>query len=380
MTAQRVDGVSPFLAMEVLERAQQLERQGTPVIHLELGEPDFATPACIRDAAVAALDKGYTHYTHSLGDCDLREALAAFYARRYGVRLHPDQVLIFPGSSPAMMLLFSALLNPGDEVILSNPCYACYPNFVRFAGGVPVLVPTSEDEGFQFRPEETAAHVTAATRAILINSPCNPTGIVLEPARMRALAELGPLIVSDEIYHGLTYGDAEEHSILEYTDNAVVIGGFSKAYAMTGWRLGYLVVPRSLIRPMQALMQNFFLSTNSAVQRAGIAALTCADADVTRMREIYDERRRFLLDALPKLGFRIPVEPRGAFYILINARHLGADSRALAFDLLEKARIGVTPGIDFGSRTEGFLRLSYANSIENLREAMQRLGRYIRNA
>lgn len=380
MTAQRVDGVSPFLAMEVLERAQQLERQGTPVIHLELGEPDFATPACIRDAAVAALDAGYTHYTHSLGDCDLREALVGFYARRYGVRLHPDRVLIFPGSSPAMMLLFSALLDPGNEVILSNPCYACYPNFVRFAGGVPVLVPTSEEEGFQFRPEETAAHVTAATRAILINSPCNPTGIVLEPARMRALAELGPLIISDEIYHGLTYGDAEEHSILEYTDNAVVIGGFSKAFAMTGWRLGYLIVPRSLVRPMQALMQNFFLSTNSAVQRAGIAALTCAEADVLRMHEIYDERRRFLLEALPKLGFRIPVEPRGAFYMLINARHLGTDSRALAFDLLEKAHIGVTPGIDFGSRTEGFLRLSYANSIENLREAMRRLERYIQNA
>ncbi|WP_300810521.1 pyridoxal phosphate-dependent aminotransferase [uncultured Desulfovibrio sp.] len=380
MTAQRVDGVSPFLAMEVLERAQQLERQGTPVIHLELGEPDFATPACIRDAAVAALDAGYTHYTHSLGDCDLREALVGFYARRYGVRLHPDQVLIFPGSSPAMMLLFSALLDPGNEVILSNPCYACYPNFVRFAGGVPVLVPTSEEEGFQFRPEETAAHVTAATRAILINSPCNPTGIVLEPARMRALAGLGPLIISDEIYHGLTYGDAEEHSILEYTDNAVVIGGFSKAFAMTGWRLGYLIVPRSLVRPMQALMQNFFLSTNSAVQRAGIAALTCAEADVLRMHEIYDERRRFLLEALPKLGFRIPVEPRGAFYMLINARHLGTDSRALAFDLLEKAHIGVTPGIDFGSQTEGFLRLSYANSIENLREAMRRLEQYIRNA
>lgn len=380
MTAQRVDGVSPFLAMEVLERAQQLERQGTPVIHLELGEPDFATPACIRDAAVAALDAGYTHYTHSLGDCDLREALVGFYARRYGVRLHPEQVLIFPGSSPAMMLLFSALLDPGNEVILSNPCYACYPNFVRFAGGVPVLVPTSEEEGFQFRPEETAAHVTAATRAILINSPCNPTGIVLEPARMRALAELGPLIISDEIYHGLTYGDAEEHSILEYTDNAVVIGGFSKAFAMTGWRLGYLIVPRALVRPMQALMQNFFLSTNSAVQRAGIAALTCAEADVLRMHEIYDERRRFLLEALPKLGFRIPVEPRGAFYMLINARHLGTDSRALAFDLLEKAHIGVTPGIDFGSRTEGFLRLSYANSIENLREAMRRLEHYIQNA
>ena len=380
MTAQRAKGVSPFLAMEVLEQAQNLERRGVSIIHLELGEPDFATPTCIRDAAVAALDEGRTHYTHSLGDHDLREALVRFYAQRYGVRLHPDQVLIFPGSSPAMMLLFSALTQPGDEVILSNPCYACYPNFVRFAGGAPVSVPTHEEDGFQFRPEETAARLSSATRAILINSPCNPTGIVLEPSRMKALAELGPLIISDEIYHGLTYGNAQEHSILEYTDNAVVIGGFSKAYTMTGWRLGYLIVPHGLVRPMQTLMQNFFLSTNSAVQRAGIAALTCADADVLRMREIYDERRRFLLDALKNLGFRIPVEPRGAFYVLINARHLGTDSRALAFDLLNKVHIGVTPGIDFGSQTEGFLRLSYATSLENLGEAMRRLAQYIKTA
>ena len=364
--------------MEVLECAQKLEREGASIIHLELGEPDFDTPECIRQAAFKALDEGQTHYTHSLGDVELREHLCAYYKRRYGVGLHPDQVLIFPGSSPAMMVLFSALLDPGDEVILSNPGYACYPNFVRYAGGVPVWTLTHEEEGFQFRPEDVAKQISPRTRAVLINSPCNPTGIVLEPERMRALAELGPMIVSDEIYHGLTYGDAEEHSILEYTDNAVVIGGFSKAYAMTGWRLGYLIVPRDLVRPMQALMQNFFLSTNSAVQKAGIAALTCADEDVARMHATYDERRRFLLGELKRLGFNIPVEPMGAFYMLINARHLGSSSMELAFDLLEKAHIGITPGIDFGSQTEGFLRLSYANSIDNLAEAMRRLEAYIR--
>lgn len=377
MIAQRVRGITPFLAMEVLERAQKLEREGASIIHLELGEPDFDTPACVRDAAVSALHAGWTHYTHSLGDVDLREAICGFYRRRYGVTVQPEQVLVFPGSSPAMMMLFSALLDPGDEVILSNPGYACYPNFVRYAGGVPVWALTHEEDGFQFRPEDVAGKVTPQTRAILVNSPCNPTGIVLEPERMRTLAGLGPLIISDEIYHGLTYGDAEEHCILEYTDNAVVIGGFSKAFAMTGWRLGYLIVPPSLSRPMQALMQNFFLSTNSAVQRAGIAALSCAEADVERMHAIYDERRRFLLGELKRLGFRIPVEPMGAFYVLINAHHLDTNSLRLAFDLLEKAHIGVTPGIDFGTQTEGFLRLSYANSLENLAEAMRRLEAYM---
>ena len=377
MLAQRTQGVRPFLAMEILERAQQMEHAGADIIHLELGEPDFATPACITEAGKAALDEGLTHYTHSLGDASLRTEIAAYYRRRYRVDIEAGQVLVFPGSSPAMMLLFTALLNAGDEVILSNPCYACYPNFVRYAGGIPVEVPTCEEEGFQYRPEDVAARISPRTKAILINSPCNPTGIVMEPERMRRLAESGPLIVSDEIYHGLTYGGAPEHCILEYTDNAVVIGGFSKAWAMTGWRLGYLIVPRTFVRPMQALMQNFFISANPAVQRAGVAALRLADADVSRMRGIYDERRRYLLRALPELGFSIPVEPRGAFYMLINARHLGASSLELAFDILEKAHIGITPGIDFGTQSEGFLRISYANSLENLQEAMRRLHAYV---
>ncbi len=379
MFADRVSGITPFLVMEILERAKEMEREGACVVHLEVGEPDFDTPACVCDAAKLALGQGYTHYTHSLGDLELREEVCAHFARRYKVEVTPDRVLVFSGTSPAMMLLFSALLNPGDEVILSNPCYACYDNFVRFSGGVVREVITQEEDGFQYRPEDVAKNINSRTRAILINSPCNPTGILLEPERMRRMAELGTLIVSDEIYHGLTYDNAPEHSILEYTDNAVVIGGFSKAFAMTGWRLGYLIVPKHMVRTMQILMQNFFISPNAAVQRAGIMALRQAWPEAERMRETYDERRKILLSGLKKLGFNIPVEPKGAFYMLVNARHLGQDSLKLAFDILEKAKVGVTPGIDFGTQAEGFLRFSYANSFENIQEALRRLEAYIAN-
>jgi aspartate/methionine/tyrosine aminotransferase len=377
MFAERISGIKPFLVMEILERAQQMERAGEHIIHLEVGEPDFDTPPCIREAAKLALDQGATHYTHSLGDQELREEIAAHFARRYKTAVAPERVLIFSGTSPAMTLLFLALLNPGDEVILSNPRYACYDSFVRFAGGVSVEVRTEEEDGFQFRPEDVAKNITGKTRAVLVNSPCNPTGIVLEPERMRAMASLGPLIVSDEIYHGLTYDNAPEHTILEYTDNAVVIGGFSKLYAMTGWRLGYLIVPVEMVRPLQILMQNCFISPNAAVQRAGIAALRLAGPDAGRMREIYDTRRKVLLAGLKDLGFHIPMTPAGAFYAMVNARHLGGDSLKLAFDILEQARVGVAPGIDFGSGAEGFLRFSYANSVENIQEALLRLKAFI---
>ena len=377
MFAQRISSITPFLVMEILERAKAMERAGEHIVHLEVGEPDFATPACICDAAKLALDQGFTHYTHSLGDQDLREGVSAYYQRRYGVNIATDRVLIFAGTSPAMMLLFSSLVDSGDEVILSNPRYACYDNFVRFAGGIPREILTEEEDGFQYRSEQVAQQINSRTKAILINSPCNPTGILLEPERMWRLAELGTLIVSDEIYHGLTYDNAPEHSILEYTDNAVVIGGFSKVYAMTGWRLGYLIVPEDMVRPLQIAMQNFFISPNAAVQRAGIAALCRAGEDAARMRTIYDERRKVLLAGLKQLGFNIPVEPKGAFYMLVNARRLSHDSLKLAFDILEKAKVGVAPGIDFGSQAEGFLRFSYANSFENIQEALRRLQGYI---
>jgi (5-formylfuran-3-yl)methyl phosphate transaminase len=374
--ARRAREITPFLVMDILERAKELERRGEHVIHLEIGEPDFPTPEVVKEAAIRAMASGETQYTHSQGLIELREALCRHYQEKYGVSLTPERFIVTSGTSPAMVLIFAGLLNPGDEVLLTDPHYACYPNFILLVDGTPRYVPVREEEGFQFTPEEVAAHLTPRTKAMLINSPANPTGTLLAPERMAKLAALGPYIVSDEIYHGLVY-EGQEHSILEFTDRAFVINGFSKLYAMTGWRLGYLIAPPEFIRPLQKLMQNFFISANPFVQRAGIAALTQAGPDIARMRAVYDERRRFLLAGLAKLGFHIKTPPTGAFYVFVNARHLSADSYALAFDILEKAKVGVTPGIDFGAGGEGFLRFSYANSLENLAEALRRLERYL---
>ncbi len=372
MIAKRAQDISPFLAMEVLERAGELEAKGDHIVHLEVGEPDFPTPPCIQEAAARAVRGGKTGYTHSLGILPLREAIAEHYHAKYGVEVSPERILVTAGTSPAMWMVFSALLEAGDQVLLSDPHYACYPNFVRFCGGEPVTVDVLEEDGFQFRPEAVAARLTRRTKAILINSPANPTGTLLSPERMAALAGLGPLIVSDEIYHGLVYA-GREHSILEFTDRAVVFNGFSKAYAMTGWRLGYAVVPPDLIRPLQKMHQNFFISANAFVQAAGVAALREAQPEVARMRAIYDERRRFIIPGLRRLGFGIATEPTGAFYVLANARRFTADSYAFAFETLEQAKVGVTPGVDFGRNGEGYLRFSYANSLDNLAEALRRL-------
>ncbi len=376
MIAKRAQDISPFLAMEVLERAGELEAKGDHIIHLEVGEPDFPTPTCIQEAAARAVREGKTGYTHSLGILPLREAIAEHYYAKYGVEVSPERILVTAGTSPAMWMVFSALLEAGDQVLLSDPHYACYPNFIRFCGGEAVTVGVLEEEGFQFRPEAVAARLTRRTKAILINSPANPTGTLLSPERMAALAGLGPLIVSDEIYHGLVYA-GREHSILEFTDRAVVFNGFSKAYAMTGWRLGYAVVPPDLVRPLQKMHQNFFISANAFVQAAGVAALREAQPEVARMRAIYDERRRFIIPGLRRLGFGIATEPTGAFYVLANARRFTTDSYAFAFEILEQAKVGVTPGVDFGRNGEGYLRFSYANSLDNLAEALRRLEAFL---
>lgn len=376
MLAKRAQQIDAFLAMEVLERAQELERQGVHIIHLEIGEPDFDVPECVKEAVRRAIAAGQTHYTHSLGELSLREAICQHYWEAYRVSVSPEQVIVGSGTSPVMMLLFAALVDAGDEVILSDPRYACYANMVRFAGGVPVDIPVYEEDGFQLNPDAVRTHLSSRTRAIVINSPSNPTGTLLSPERMAALAELGVPIISDEIYHGLVY-EGQEHSILEFTENAFVLNGFSKIYAMTGLRLGYLIAPPAYIRPLQRLQQNFFISANSVVQQAGIAALRGAAEDVARMRRIYDERRRYMIARLRALGFGIAVEPTGAFYVFANAKHISNDSLRLAFDILEKAHVGVTPGVDFGPHGEGYLRFSYANSLENIAEGLDRLERYL---
>jgi aspartate/methionine/tyrosine aminotransferase len=373
--AKRAGTIAPFLAVEVFQRAQELEREGADIIHLEFGEPDFETPPVIREAAEKALKDGRTRYAHSLGLVPLREAIAERYRARYGVTVSPDQILVTAGTSPAMLLLFSTLLDPGDQVLLTDPHYAVYPNLIRYPGGEPVFAATFEAEGFQCRTDELDALLTPRTKAVLVNSPANPTGAVMPAERLKAVAELRPWAISDEIYHGLTY-EGEEHTILEYTDRAFVLNGFSKAYAMTGWRLGYLIAPREFMRPLQTAHGNFFISTNEFVQWAALAALREAGEDAERFRRIFDERRRAMVAGLRRIGLGVTVPPTGAFYVLANATRFGSDSKALAFDILEHAHVGVTPGVDFGSRAEGFLRFSYSNSLERIEEAIERIGRY----
>jgi len=377
MISRRTEQIKPFIVMDVMEKAHSMERAGIQIVHLEVGEPDFDTPVCIKEAAIRALNEGHTHYTHSLGLIELREAICRHYHSTYGATVEPDQVVVTSGTSPAMFMVFAALLEAGDGVIISDPHYACYPNFIRFAGGEPVTVPVHEDDGFQYRPEAIKEKIGPRTKAVFINSPSNPTGNLLSHERMEAISKLPPYIISDEIYHGLVY-EGEERSILEYTDRAFVLNGFSKAYAMTGWRLGYLIAPKPFIRAIQKVQQNFFISANAMVQWAGIAALEEAGEDVARMRAVYDERRRFMIRRLKEIGFGITVEPTGAFYVLANAKKFSNDSYRLAFDILDKAHVGVTPGVDFGANAEGYLRFSYANALENIAEGMDRIERYVR--
>jgi aspartate/methionine/tyrosine aminotransferase len=376
MIASRAREMKPFIVMDVMERAEEMERRGQSVIHLEVGEPDFDTPEPIKEACLRAMREGQTHYSHSQGLLPLREAICEGYGEKYGVKVSPDQILVTSGTSPAMLLLFSALLEHGDEVIVPNPHYPCYPNIISYVEGSSVFVDTEEKEGFQYLPDQIKKRITARTKGIIINSPANPTGIVMDKKRMEEIASLSPLIISDEIYHGLVY-KGEEHTMLEFTDRCFILNGFSKLYAMTGWRLGYLIAPQEYIRPMQVMQQNLFISPNSFVQWAGIAALKDAHDEVEEMKEIYNRRREFMLNRLKEMELQVAVEPTGAFYILANARRYAIDSYKLAFAILEKARVGVTPGIDFGSQAEGFLRFSYTNSLENIEEGLERLQQYL---
>jgi len=376
MISEKAQNITPFIVMEVLERASVLEKQGKNIIHLEVGEPDFDVPPCVLKASETAMKQGRTHYTHSLGDPELRQEICNSYLKNYGVCISPEQVIVTSGTSPAILMVLSALCNPDDEIILSDPGYACYPNFISLSGAKMVKVPVYEEDGFQYRPENICSAITERTKAIMINSPMNPTGNLLSPETLKSIAAFSPYIISDEIYHGLVYED-QAHSILEYTKHGFVLNGFSKLYAMTGLRLGYVIVPEEFVRPIQKLQQNLFICASSVAQRAGIAALREADADVEHMKNIYNERRKFMISRLRKLGFRITVEPTGAFYIFVDARHLSTDSYKLAFDILEKAHVGVTPGIDFGENGEGYLRFSYANSLENIIEGLNRLEKYI---
>jgi len=380
LISERSSRLPPFYVMEILEKAHAMELEGADVIHMEVGEPDFDTPEPVKEAACTALRKGMTRYTHSLGISQLREAIAAHYGRRYGVEVSTDNILVTNGTSPAMVLIFGALLNPGEELILSNPCYACYPNILEFVAGVPRYVDVYEEDGFKYRPSDIAQKLGYGAKGVMVNSPSNPTGIVLSEQDMTELVEAvgeRAFIISDEIYHGLVY-EGQERSILEFTDKAFVLNGFSKLYAMTGWRLGYIISPPEFIRPLQKIQQNIHICANSFVQWAAVAALEETAEYTAEMVRTYDERRRFLLRRVREMGFGVTVDPTGAFYIFANAKKFTDDAYHFCLDVLENAGVAITPGIDFGSGGEGYVRFSYTNSLENLAEGASRLESYLK--
>ena len=376
--SRTAETIQPFLVMDVMEKANTMAAGGRDIIHLEVGEPDFDTPGCIRNASIAAMERGKTHYTDSLGIPELRQAIAEHYARTYGVTVDEDCIVVTAGSSPSLLMAIACLVDAGDEVMMTDPYYACYPNFVKVLGARPLLIHTGSPDGFQLDPGKVAAKLSKATRALIINSPANPTGVCLDVPHMKALAELSVPIISDEIYHGLVY-ESPQHTMLEFTDNVVVINGFSKAYAMTGWRLGWAVFPRTLIRSVQKLQQNLMICAPSIAQWGGVAALREAGHDVADMHQTFARRRKVMLAEMARHGFNVEVEPTGAFYVLVNMRRYTMDSRSFAMEILDHTGVGVTPGIDFGPGAEGYIRFSYANSEQNIVEGISRVADYLKS-
>lgn len=372
-----VSQMTSFIVMDVLEKAVEMQKKGIDIIHLEVGEPDFNPSECVIDTARKSYLENKTHYTHSLGDLGLREEISRFYQREYGVQVGTDRIVVTSGSSPAILMALMTLCEAGSEVILSNPGYPCYRNFVLACNAVPVSVDLSAEDGFQYPTEAVKAAITPKTRAIFVNSPMNPTGTLVSDEVYKELAKLNIPIISDEIYHGLVY-NGRARSVLKFTDNAFVLNGFSKRYAMTGLRLGFLVAPQPYMRALQILQQNLFICAPSNSQQAGITALRDSEAEVDKRREIYNERRIFMIKRLREMGFVIEKEPQGAFYIFCNAKKFTTDSYKFSFDVLENAHVGITPGVDFGSNGEGYVRLSYANSIENIKIGMDRLETYLK--
>lgn len=367
--------LAPFYVMEVLERAVSMEKQGADIIHLEVGHPDLPAAPEVCAAAIESIKRGENGYSPSAGIEPLRESVARYANSRYGLSLTADNILITSGSSPALLLAVMCVINPGDEVIITSPHYACYPGVIKAAGGVPVTVPVYAEEDFQIDEGRMKKAVSAKTGAIIINSPANPTGAVLDDSTLRAVCSIGPPVVSDEIYHGLEYG-VKSRSALNHTGRAVAVNGFSKLCSMAGWRLGYMAAPREIIVAARKLQQNLFISTGVFAQHGGIAAVRAVMPRAGEIAAVFSERRDVMERELERIGLAPPVRPRGAFYMFIKPPGTVRDSRALAFDILEKTGVAVTPGVDFGSGGEGHLRLSYASSADNIREGVRRIGRY----
>ncbi|MBP2352381.1 aspartate/methionine/tyrosine aminotransferase [Kribbella aluminosa] len=374
--AGRMDRLGTESAFEVLAKAKALEATGREIVHLEIGEPDFDTPAHVIAAAQLALDKGFTHYVPAPGIPELRVAVADFLERTGRLRTAPDRVLITPGAKPIMFFTILALCEEGDEVLYPDPGFPMYASIASFAGAKPVPVPLREENGFVIDPDELRSLVTDRTKLLILNSPHNPCGSASTPEQLQAIAEIAIehdlVVLSDEVYWALRY-DGAHHSVLDLdgmAERTVLLDGWSKTFAMTGWRLGYGVFPEPLVEPVTRLMINSVSCTSAFSQHAAIAALEGPWDEVDRMREAFRERREVIVSGLNAVPGVSCVEPGGAFYAFPNITELGVPAATLSDRLLDEAGVACLPGTSFGAYGEGHLRFSYANSIDNLRRAL----------
>ncbi len=380
--ARRMGEIEPFYVMELLGRARELEAQGRSIIHMEVGEPDFTTPQPIIDAAQQALTEGRTHYTPSLGLPELRQAVAEFYRTRHDVELSPQRIIITPGASGALLLALGVLLNPGDEVLLADPGYPCNRHFVRFIEGKARAVAVGAESHYQLTAQHLREQWQEHTVAAMLATPSNPTGTLIPPAELQAMNRLvrerGGRLLVDEIYHGLIYGE-KTPSALALSDEIFLINSFSKYFCMTGWRLGWLVVPEAYISAVEKLAQNLFIAAPTLAQHAALAAFSPETTAILEQRRLEFQRRRdYLLPALRELGFEIPLTPEGAFYLYADCSRFSDDSYAFAKTLLEEAGVAITPGRDFGAnRSNQHLRFAYTTSMEQLHEGVSRLKAFL---
>lgn len=382
MVAERMQGISAFYVMELLQRAKQLEQQGRDIIHMEIGEPDFPTPSAVIEAGEQLLKTGEVKYTPAAGLPELRRAIAEFYRRQYGVEIDPSRVFVTPGASGAFLLAFGISLNPAQQVMMADPCYPCNDNFVRLFDGRTCFVNVDASTGYQLTAHLIAKHWQADTKGVLVASPSNPTGTLISDNELaKAIAEArarGGCFYSDEIYHGLVY-DQIASTALQHSDDVFVINSFSKFFAMTGWRVGWLIVPEAFIEAAEKLAQNIFISTPTHSQYAALASFSSGNlAELELRRQEFQRRRDFLYDNLLKLGFSIACKPQGAFYIYADVSRFTEDSFQFARDLLEQEGVAVTPGRDFGQyQADRHIRFAYTASIGRMGEAMRRLERFI---
>jgi len=363
--------VEPFFVMKVLERAKELEKEGKEVIHLEIGEPDLPVPKKVKERAKEFLEKFEQKYTESTGIYPLKEAIARYYGETYGVEIEPERVVLTPGSSPGLLALLKVVSERIGEISYTDPGYPCYKNMLKFLNLEGKAVPVYPEEGFKVKPEKVK------TPALIVNSPSNPTGVVYSKEELKGLSERA-FLISDEIYHGLVYGERAA-SALEVGQNCAVVNGFSKFFLMTGWRLGWMVIPKELLPDITAILQNTVISPPTLSQ---FAALACFEEEVLeelrRNVEIFKRRREVLLNGLKELGFKIPAEPQGAFYIYADASRFTDDSFKFAFEVLEKTAVAITPGRDFGeNQTEKFIRFSFCTSLQKIEEALERLRKFL---